>query len=1379
MPRLYGWTAVLFMVGCGSPSSEASRLEVEARDFTATKYLTPQQRQTIRKDNLLHFIGEAEYRFQVPAAGWYEFWVEAAEWPTDVYLDGEFLIHTVFTSGVWEPRDRLQKVMNLHLTAGSHRLRFVRTWHPGLPYLHRFVLVGAGDVSGMARWRLEKDRLCFRKDETVRVTLRAGRRGRTYTLLAKVIDLQTGRTATRLPQRVPAGEGVFTRPVVLPTDREGVFSLRLTDANGRPCARRVDYLVVDTRTPPAAPTRFQRTLVQTIDCAARKPDYASSPTRVVRAAFGAYRESGARGQAEQGLDADWFAYTLSLPSVQDPYLVEIDYPDDDERTFTYAVIEKDLPGGRALTHGVASGGIYPLTQQMQTTEILFYPRQRDPRLLFRNWWTHQRAAVARIRVYRIDGGTNGRSDFPALFPPTHTPPRLFGRFQEEPLRFVQWGARPEGNRWRNLWEAAERIGRFSRFVGANLWQPTVAIYGAKMWPSKHLPSLDPDADLWGTVGPPTRNEPVAKDTLRLLLLVAEKYRMKFIAELFMPAGRDVARAYFEERVGGDGDTAWEKTPTSKPWLLVDGKGGSPGTPLYNPLHPAVQEWVADIVRELAQRYKDSPAFAGVAVRFMGWQFHSWQGFPSIHWGYGDWTIAQFQQETGLKVPGDAGDPGRFQVRFGWLLAHAYDEWVQWRCRKLYAYHSRLAKILTTARPDLKLYLELYGPNFGNDASQQERDGKGWSGLLRETGIDPDLYKRNAALILRVVRVYPPGRRGIQTKDPVVRAARVEAAKDAGAVDAAAQPRGTGTVSAVHLDANSFESNMVKVPWLGLGDKLGGGQREIHGAGLVFPAGRHFLARFADTMADGNVVSLVDGSHGYIMWPPKYLREFTAEYGLLPDIGMSRLEGTGDPVALWQGEAAGRRSFYLVNRAPFPVHVDVAFTAAGVVRRVRTGKTTRVGEGRPLRVALQSYELGVFACSLQVRPVAARATVPQTVRTGLQEQLGFADTLLSLKRPHEEVLPFSLVDLERARKKLSQARSAFAAGRYCTAQRLLRHHYLVKLYAALSVYPPNLFFRKAPPRPQGALTPAALLKRTIPSDRPIVRVIPADRVEPTMAGVNALEWSDRRVTFSLQTPVANRYRLSYAYLTGHGHSRPVVSIASPSGGPHSRIRSPLPDPEAQCAEENDRWGRLPVRRSLALPAGRVRVQVTPREGAVGLLYLALSPVYRDLVACDWAVLGPFPGERRFGAVGEGMNHEYAVERIREYDGVYIGDKGKRLRWRRPQSRAPYLDLYTVTGAYADKVSYAATIVDSPQSRRATVRFGVDYWARLWVNGKQVFEMTEGHGPPRRHQFTIQVNLRKGANELFLKIHAGSRGNGFWLSVSDPGDLIVRPPVTGDA
>jgi hypothetical protein len=166
-------------------------IEKKAADFSATRYLTQEQQEQIRQSGVLRGVGEAEYAFDVPESGWYELYVQATQWATDLYLDGELLIHTPFDSEVWEsPKRQTYKVMNLHLTEGPHTLTFSRPWHPGLPYIAGFYLQRAGDLAGRCRVVPETDRLVFRKGERfpVRLTVGKGENGAAAAVNAMLVQ---------------------------------------------------------------------------------------------------------------------------------------------------------------------------------------------------------------------------------------------------------------------------------------------------------------------------------------------------------------------------------------------------------------------------------------------------------------------------------------------------------------------------------------------------------------------------------------------------------------------------------------------------------------------------------------------------------------------------------------------------------------------------------------------------------------------------------------------------------------------------------------------------------------------------------------------------------------------------------------------------------------------------------------------------------------------------------------------------------------------------------------------------------------------------------------------------------------------------------------
>ena len=1066
-----------FALAAGLPKASAAsapaarRVEVKAMEFSETKYLSEASLRRMKQTGRLLGHGEATYEFGVPATGWYELWVEATRWSTDLYLDGKFLIHTPFASDLWEPDGKAHKVMNLHLERGRHRLRFYRPWHPGLPWMSRFYLQPARDVTGMVRLEPQTGYLAFRKGQAFPVLLNAGKQRAKQKLVISIVDPAAKRTVGRIIRSIPPGAGLHQDTLSIPTDREGIFEVRVTDPRIRPVARLIQYIVIDTQTRPSAPARLAKKLIATIDCTERKPDYRSDETRVTHTPLGAYRESGDRGYYQYSQDCSFFAYTLPALAVQKPHLVEVDCPDDDERIFTMSIVEQSVCP-YPMDSGIVCGGRYAMSNRLHVHQIFFHPRRNDPRLVFLNWHTGQRAAASKIRIYRVTSGlpdlAGASSAIREAQPPF--PRRTFGMYWEECLRFTTYfGAMPEGNEWPNLHRALDRWGQWSRYMGMNMWVQTIAVYQALLWPSKAIVGYGPD--LAGFLGPQTAKEPFQKDIMRLQLLTCEKYGIDYVGELHIPPNR-VLKHYLDERFGGKGRI--DDNGPHKPWLIVskDGRigGSARGMPYFNPVHPAVQDWVASIVEELAQRYKDSPAFKGVALRLMGWAFSSWQTFPSIHWGYGDYTCSLFQRETGVEIPVPGNARDRYARRYQWLMANAYEPWAAWRCKSIRAYYERLAKIVTDARPTARLYINAFGPHYGNADWSGDKlsriaalDDKGWTKLARESGIDAILLNRTPGVVFSDSRTYPPGIRSYNG-DAAYRAAALAAEfVHTEGLEATSKPAPGGTVAATRFCNQYMEADMLvkKIGFANMPYHSGVRSKQIGIAAALNAAGRHALARYAAAMADGNVTLLVDGGLGYVLGQPLVHREFAAEYCSLPAVGMERLPGSGDPVALWQGRHEGRGYLYVVNRASYPLTARVQFTDTRPPRRLVTGDALEVAGDGTVALALEPYQLVALTSDRAATELSV--DVADTVREQVASWLSFVEELLAGHggAADKAIIPFSLVAQRRAEAKLAEARRAHDAGRYWSARLSLMHHHLVEVYEAFAAYPPGLFQRKAP------------------------------------------------------------------------------------------------------------------------------------------------------------------------------------------------------------------------------------------------------------------------------------------------------------------------------
>ncbi|MEI6065927.1 MAG: family 10 glycosylhydrolase [Methylococcaceae bacterium] len=899
---------------------------ISTKDYVSQQYLDSASLQFLTQKGYVIGIGTIEYEVLIANtdAGWYELWLSAADWPTDIFLDDVLLAHTALKNNTGLPQLGLSKAFNLNLAAGKHSIRFERLYFPGLPYIQSIVLKPSTDISGMVQATSKTDALVFRSNEAFPLNLVAGQSPISTALTLSVRDTATSKIITTLSQPIAGGTSLNTSTVMIPTNKEGVFDLEIKNAISGYVDRTIQYTVVDTKTPVVnTATNISKQLVTTINPTATPPDYSSiQPTP-----SGVNIESGANGVYENPTNPDYFAYTLPLPDNNGFFLVEVDYPNDKNRAFTISLVD-EAANPYALDSGVITGGRLPLTNTVQTSQLFFYARTTNPRLLFLNWHSNQKIGISQIRVYKI------LDKLPPLLTTKHE--RKFGTFFEESLRFTTYfGANPTSNEWGEIKKTADRWAEWSRFIGSTVWTQSIANYQSMMWPSLLLPGFSPsEEDGYGLIGPSSRKDPIQKDIIRLLLLTAEKNNISFIGELAIPMSGFI-KQQLDIRFGGNGDISHNTTET--PWLTVSDRGtiGSDSgfDPYFNPVHPEVQQWVADLITELANRYKDSPAFSGLAIRLMNWSFSSWQAFPSIHWGYEDYTINLFQRDTGIMLPASSG-PGRFKQRYDWLIQNHYNEWVAWRCSKIQAFYTKLSNILQTARPGLKLYINAFGPDYspvdwgqygGWGGRAYKINNLGWSNVIKESGVDPAMYTNSSNIVLSNTFTLQPGVKATGSSAIAQEQAQWQEANDPAAIVATAKISGQGLESSVGFINNYMEYDF-PITNIGYSKLLRNNLTRLRISGALVSPGKLILSPYLNAMAAGNITFISDGGLGYILGQPNVLRPFLKEYYSLPKIGMQKVLGTGNSVTLWYGNKNGVVYYYVVNNTNNTVNIKINFSA---------------------------------------------------------------------------------------------------------------------------------------------------------------------------------------------------------------------------------------------------------------------------------------------------------------------------------------------------------------------------------------------------------------------------------------------------------------------
>jgi putative membrane-bound dehydrogenase-like protein len=144
---------------------------------------------------------------------------------------------------------------------------------------------------------------------------------------------------------------------------------------------------------------------------------------------------------------------------------------------------------------------------------------------------------------------------------------------------------------------------------------------------------------------------------------------------------------------------------------------------------------------------------------------------------------------------------------------------------------------------------------------------------------------------------------------------------------------------------------------------------------------------------------------------------------------------------------------------------------------------------------------------------------------------------------------------------------------------------------------------------------------------------------------------------------------------------------------------------------------------------------------------------------WHIAGPFDN----GDNDAGLDKVFPPEKAVDLKAEYKGKIGK-VRWRtvKPDGTG-YVDLQAHYGKDSQQiVSYLHREIESPAEQEATVLIGTDDGAKLFVNGDLVFtERRHDAAIPEKH--AVKVKLKKGRNQLLLKINNGDGAHGFYFTI----------------
>jgi hypothetical protein len=133
--------------------------------------------------------------------------------------------------------------------------------------------------------------------------------------------------------------------------------------------------------------------------------------------------------------------------------------------------------------------------------------------------------------------------------------------------------------------------------------------------------------------------------------------------------------------------------------------------------------------------------------------------------------------------------------------------------------------------------------------------------------------------------------------------------------------------------------------------------------------------------------------------------------------------------------------------------------------------------------------------------------------------------------------------------------------------------------------------------------------------------------------------------------------------------------------------------------------------------------------------------------DWHLAVPFDNTGMAG-----FKVEYPPEKGVDLKAVYQGKKGAEARWKPYTTSDSYgkVDLNDVIGKLKGTIAYAYAIVESPEERPVQVRAGSFNAVKIFLNGKEIYFRDEYHHGMRLDQHIGSGTLKKGRNEILIKV-----------------------------
>ncbi|MGE9294494.1 MAG: hypothetical protein ACQKBW_12845, partial [Puniceicoccales bacterium] len=850
---------------------------------------------------------DVEFDFEIAEDGWYGLYLrDLPPWAREIYVDGKRISLTVGDSfkraaelaGIeYKPKkDDWSKEANIPLKAGKHTIKFQRVGRMGFPggFARTWEIRKAGASPAdyiAAEFSTYRE---VRVGEPLQLSVEGGGSDQSYTYELIRVNMLDNSSETIETLTFPASSEFSKRTITIPTPEEGVFRLFAkyddTILSPREFIEGVYYVVDTEARKDFTASEASKKLLYDIDVVAltvngkpveKEVNYweVNGETRVVESPIGTYRETNdGRGPDVNPYprlfseNFSGFGFLLDVPDPGKAYIVEIDHPDDAWRSVCGSIVDvydwekQDLYMPRPF--GYETGGNLEITNEMVTQKILYWPNSKQIHLALTSSRIGKRAAASNIRIYEVQDtlpsqGQHGEGRFAALW-------------MEEHERWHTHFNTPKDlpNEVRD-WIGLNRTMEWIAYTGYNGFWPNVVAYQQSTYDSEELKGYLLKLN----------NIP------RLTALLCEKYGEAYVTEIFLARQR-----YFNEATMLAGAENPEDLYTTVWWGFSTGTSDSQGGmwPNWNILHPHVQDKMIAIYGELADTLGDTESFAGMSGRLVNWQWDGLYGLTSLNWGYSDWTVSQFEKDTGIKVPGGASDPERFEKRFRFLTSpEMKQQWLGWRKARVTDFLMRLSARIREAKSDAVLFLcgnAMVDENHSDSMAENLRD------RLEEMGIDLAAIKSEPGIAILPTAEFGRGKSRTYLSDQD----DYDKFQDPEYLSAGKNyVRGFAPSGAYQEWGKEFPFEKY-----GLHPK-----KHLHYCSGSDAAGRNILERYSTVLAEQDTMVIRNGGYPILHGAREYFSEWMRAYSSLPRVPFDEVPFARDPVAVWDKKHQGDYLFY--------------------------------------------------------------------------------------------------------------------------------------------------------------------------------------------------------------------------------------------------------------------------------------------------------------------------------------------------------------------------------------------------------------------------------------------------------------------------------------